>query len=132
MANSSLRKKLRLPPGEPILILNPPQGYIESLGELPEGTTIAIQAQGQFNFVHLFVKDSREFDKLNPMALKALEYDGTFWISYPKRSSKVETDLSRDVFWDLLTEAGLRPVSQVSIDDTWSAIRFRPSELVGK
>ena len=123
MANSSLRKKLRFPPGEPILIMNPPQGYIESLGELPEGTTIAIQAQGQFNFVHLFVKDSQEFDKLSPMTLKALEYDGLFWISYPKRSSKVETDLSRDVFWDLLTDAGLRPVSQVSIDDTWSAIR---------
>jgi hypothetical protein len=44
----------------------------------------------------------------------------------------VETDLSRDDFWELLTGAGLRPVTQISIDDTWSALRFRPSELVGK
>ena len=132
MAKSSLIKKLRILPGQPILILNPPPEYIESLGELPEGATITVQTEGQFNFVHLFVKDSREFDKLSPIALKALEYDGLFWISYPKRSSKVETDLSRDVFWELLTDAGLRPVTQISIDDTWSALRFRPSELVGK
>ena len=54
------------------------------------------------------------------------------WLSYPKRSSKVETDLSRDVGWEVVADAGLRPVTQVSIDETWSALRFRPVERVGR
>ena len=68
----------------------------------------------------------------SPAAIAAVAYDGLLWISYPKRSSKVETDLSRDVLWDLMMETGLRPVTQVSIDDVWSALRFRPAEKVGK
>ena len=66
------------------------------------------------------------------MALESITYDGVLWISYPKRSSKVKTDLSRDVGWDVVANAGLRPVTQVSVDETWSALRFRPLEQVGK
>jgi hypothetical protein len=49
----------------------------------------------------------------------------------PKGSSKVPTDLSRDVFWEALGYLGLRPVTQVSVDDVWSALRFRPVAEVG-
>jgi len=66
------------------------------------------------------------------VAIAALKYDGLLWISYPKRSSKVETDLTRDRGWEVMTEAGLRPVTQVSIDALWSALRFRPLERVGR
>ena len=56
----------------------------------------------------------------------ALKLGGLLWFSYPKKSSKVETDITRDVGWDALGSTGLRPVTQVAIDDTWSALRFRP------
>jgi hypothetical protein len=69
---------------------------------------------------------------LHSVAIAALKYDGLLWISYPKRSSKVETDLTRDRGWEVMTEAGLRPVTQVSIDALWSALRFRPLERVGR
>jgi hypothetical protein len=62
----------------------------------------------------------------------AVKQDGLLWVSYPKRSSKVETDISRDVGWEVMAEAGLRPVTQVSIDEIGSALRFRPVEAVGK
>ena len=59
-------------------------------------------------------------------------YDGLLWVCYPKKSAKIESDLSRDVIWELMQDSGLRPVTQVSIDKTWSALHFRPVEKVGK
>ena len=132
MAKASLVKKLRIQPGQRLLILNPPSGYIESLGDLPEGVEVSEKPEGKFDFVHQFVRDSTEFADLSPKAMDAVKYDGLLWISYPKRSSKVATDLTRDVMWDLMADTGLRPVTQVSIDEVWSALRFRPVEMVGK
>jgi hypothetical protein len=129
---ASLVKKLRIQPGQRMLIANAPAGYAELLGELPEGTEAWETPEGEFDFVHLFVEDSNELADLGPSAIEALKYDGLLWISYPKRSSKVKTDLSRDVMWDLIADTGLRPVAQVSIDPVWSALRFRPSDEVGR
>ena len=132
MAKSPLVKKLRIQPGQRALILNAPPGYVDQLGELPEGVELSDEPEGTFDFVHLFVKDIAELERLGPVALQAVRHDGLLWISYPKRSSKVETDISRDVGWGIVTQAGLRPVTQVSIDAVWSALRFRPTERVGR
>lgn len=128
---SSLIKRLRIQSGQRMLILNAPPGYAEALGDLPEGAEVWGVPEGDFDFVHLFVKDSSEFASLGLLAIEAVRYDGLLWISYPKRSSKVEKDLSRDVMWELVADTGLRPVAQVSIDPVWSALRFRPSDEVG-
>ncbi len=60
--------------------------------------------------------------------MRALKSGGILWISYPKRSAKLPTDLTRDEGWDVITQAGFRGVRQVSIDEVWSAVRFRPLE----
>lgn len=127
-----LVKKLKLRPGRRALILNPPTGYLDLLGDLPGDVELSEVAEGTFGFVHLFVRDSTELDELGPVALEAIEYDGVLWISYPKKSAKVPTDLSRDTLWELMAGTGLRPVTQIAIDDVWSALRFRPAEAVGK
>jgi hypothetical protein len=133
MAVSKLANKLRMQPGQRVLILNAPMGYLASLGELPEGVVVSEEPEGKYDFVHLFVQDSGQLGEYLPVAVATAEYDGLFWISYPKKSSKVETDLSRDSFWELMAaDTALRPVSQVSVDEVWSALRFRPAERVGK
>jgi len=132
MANSSLTKKLHIKPGQRITIINPPPGYMDELGKLLEGVERFDKLGGKFDFIHLFVKNIKELESFGPKALSALKYDGILWISYPKKSSKVETDISRDVGWDTIRKNGLRPVAAVSIDDVWSALRFRPIDQVGK
>jgi hypothetical protein len=114
------------------LILNAPKGYLAFLGELPGEVEIATEPEGEFDFVHLFIKDSAELEAYFDHARQVSQYDGVFWISYPKGSSGVKTDLNRDKLWAVLLEKGIRPVTQVSIDEVWSAIRFRPKEAVGK
>ena len=131
MSETSLAKKLRIQPGQRILVLNPPPGYLDELS-LPEGVELAERPEGTFDFVHLFVKNTAELESLGPTAIEGVKCDGLLWISYPKQSSKVETDLTRDVGWEMMAEAGLRPVTQVSVNDVWSALRFRPIDRVGR
>ena len=82
------------------------------------------------DFVQLFVRDSAELATYAPAALAAIKRDGVFWIAYPKKSARVTTDLTRDRGWAPVTAAGLRPVTQIAVDETWSALRWRPIELV--
>ena len=133
MPQSPLSKKLRVQPSHRLLILNPPQSYVESLQPLPKGAEFVTETAGTtVDFCHLFATNSSQLAELLPTALAACKYDGLLWVSYPKKSSKVESDLSRDALWELPGDTGLRPVTQVSIDQTWSALRYRPGELVGK
>jgi len=130
MTDSSLQRRLQLKPGQRALILNAPEGYIESLGPLPDGVSLVDGPPGTLDFVHLFVRDGAELAGYASTALAAIKRDGVFWISYPKKSSGVVSDLTRDEGWVPIAAAGLRPVTQIAVDTTWSAVRWRPIELV--
>ena len=132
MVISGFAKKLLLHRAQHALLLNAPEGYLEVLGEVPEGVTIEREPSGQFDFAHLFVKDRNELEQFIDQVLQVIDHDAILWISYPKGTSGVKTDLNRDVLWKTLSDKDIRPVSQVSIDRVWSAIRFRPPEEVGR
>lgn len=131
MADTSLIKKLGIKPQYRVALLNAPQGYQEQLGPLPAGVELAAAPDGTFDVVHLFVRDKAELDRDVPTAIQAVKPGGLLWISYPKQSSKVATDLNRDVLWDVFPNKDWRPVTQISIDEVWSALRFRPKSEVG-
>jgi hypothetical protein len=132
MSGTSIVKKLRLAAGQKALVLNAPPDYTQSLGELPAGVAISTQAEGSFDFVQLFVKDQAELERLGPAAFRAVKFDGLLWVCYPKQTGKIKSDLNRDILWKLMQPTGLSPVMQIAIDETWSALRFRPAEKVGK
>lgn len=132
MAESPLAKKLLIKPGQRIIILNPPPGYMDKLGALPEGVEQSSKPEGSFDLVHLFVSNTEELARLAPAAIQSVRRDGLFWISYPKQTSRVKTDMTRDKGWDPVKGAGFEPVTQISINDVWSALRFRPSEMVSR
>ena len=131
MSETSLQKKLRLAAGQKALVLNAPPGYPEALGELPAGLSLSTRPEGAFDFVQLFVKDQDELERLGPAAFQAVKYDSLLWVCYPKQTGKIKSDLNRDILWKLMEPTGLSPVMQISIDETWSALRFRPAEKVG-
>jgi hypothetical protein len=126
MANE-LAKKLLLHKAKRILILNQPVGYIERLqGELTDNPELFTEPTGDVDLVHLFVKDSEELRQWLGVTLRSVQHDGLIWVSYPKKSSKMKSDLNRDILVSLLHEVGHEGVSLISIDDTWSAMRVRP------
>ena len=114
------------------LIMNAPKGYSTLLGPLPPDITVNTKPSGKYDFVHLFVGSREELDRLGPDAMNAVKPMAIFWIAYPKQSGGTGADITRDEGWDVVTAKGFEPVTQVAIDDIWSALRFRPAAEVGK
>ena len=126
MADNALAKKLKLKPGQRAGLIGAPEGYLQALGPLPEGVQVADKLSGKFDWLQVFVKNQAEIDKLAPRAARALKPESILWISFPKGSSKIQTDLTRDQGWDVLKNLGLKWLVLVSVDDTWSAFGLRP------
>ena len=123
---TALIKKLGIKPGHRLLIMKAPEGYLRELAPLPGGPAVETNGQGPFDYVQLFVDKKGDIDANASKAIQALKPGGLLWFSYPKKSSAIKTDISRDVGWEAVYAAGFRPVTQIAIDATWSALRFRP------
>ena len=125
MAQNPILKKLRLADQSPVLIVNAPDAYRPVMADI-EGEVHELP-QGEYSFVHVFAENAAALDKHAPAAVESVTSGGYLWISYPKKSSKrYQSDINRDSGWEVLGERGFEPVSQVSIDADWSALRFRP------
>ncbi len=131
MTERTLIQRLGIKAGHKCLILNAPGGYFEALGDLPPNTALATEPDGRsFDVVQVFVHNKAEVDSLAPIAIDGIKHDGLLWMTYPKKSSKIKTDITRDIGWEAVNAKGLEIVAAISIDDTWSGLRFRPSEKV--
>lgn len=82
--------------------------------------------------MQVFASSQTEMEELIKSVVKAGKFDCLFWACYPKVKGKLKYDQNRDAVWSALALAGLRPVSQIAIDEKWSALRGRDPELVGK
>ena len=80
----------------------------------------------------VFINDEKGFVKFLKTDLKKIEVDSVLWFAYPKGTSKIKTDINRDIIRMTGEEYGITTVAAISIDETWSGIRFRPIDCVGK
>ncbi len=130
MPETPLTKKLQIKPGNRVLVVNPPDGYEGLLGPLPESAQIVTPGNGPVDVAHIFARTSADVTAHLAAVRTALKPGGVLWISWPKTTAKMVTDLTRDSLWAMLEPEGLRPVTAISIDDVWSALRFKPLEDV--
>lgn len=121
-------KKMKLE--SPGIALNTPPPYLASLRKLDFLDSIPEELTDLNALV--FIQSAKEFHNFLSDYLKRFEPDTRIWIAYPKGTSGVKTDVNRDRLRDMGEKFGLRTVTAVSIDETWSALRFRPAEKVGK
>jgi hypothetical protein len=126
MAESPLAHKLKLKPGQRAALINLPDGYVVELSPLPEGVEIVQELNGAFDWVQIFVKNKLELEMLLPGVIAALKPDSLLWISFPKGTSKIQTDLTRDKGWEALPKADLKWINLISVNATWSAFALRP------
>jgi hypothetical protein len=126
MTDSTLAKKLKLKPGQRAAIIGAPEGYIDSLRPLPEQLELSQQLDGIFDWVQIFVKNQAEVAQLVPKVVQALKPESILWVSFPKGTSKIQTDLTRDRGWDVVQQADLKWINLISVDETWSAFSLRP------
>jgi hypothetical protein len=121
---TSLAEKLRILEGTQALALAAPRECLDLLSELPEGAKISTSGRGPFGVVLACVLERRDVEGLFRQARSALGGDGVLWMAYPKKSSKIRTDLTRDQGWEVLADRGWAVVDEVAVNETWTALRF--------
>ena len=134
MADTSLMKKLGMKPKQRVLILNAPEGFAEQLSTLLPADvelTMSPETAGNSDVVLQFVRNKADVEQNIPLAIQMIKPGGLLWISYPKQSAKIPTDINRDILWKIFPDSEWRPVTQISIDEVGSALRFSPKSEVG-
>lgn len=126
MPESALAKKMKIKPGARGAAVNAPAGYLKTLAPLPAGVELGERLQGTLDWIQVFVTTSAELKALAPKVIKALAPEGLLWVSFPKGTSGVQADLTRDKGWDALADVDLKWVTLISVNDTWSAFCLRP------
>ncbi|WP_276498584.1 YdeI/OmpD-associated family protein [Pontibacter litorisediminis] len=127
---ADLGKKLQLKKEQHLLLWQAPEAVVQALRHEGYTFTRAEEAPraGGYDAVLLFVQRAAELEQLAPQAVALLQPEALLWIGYPKKSSGVKTDLTRDSGWQIVGQMQFEAVRQVAVDDTWSALRFRHKE----
>ena len=123
MSESPLAKKMKLKSGLKAAVINAPENYVD---ELRHDTAMSPTLKGKFDWVQIFVRSKAELEELAPKAAKALKPESMLWISFPKGTSQIQTDLTRDKGWESLQALDLKWITLVSVNATWSAFALRP------
>lgn len=107
-------------------VYNPPEDYQAALLPLPRDVLMTDNLDVELDWIQIFVENQAKLEQIIPKATAALGEESLLWVSFPKKTSKIQTDLTRDKGWDPLAKANLKWVTLVSVDDTWSAFCLRP------
>jgi hypothetical protein len=124
----TLLEKLNYKGQKRISIINAEDKFISSIS--PELTDVIIDdkidPRYPYEFIIIFVKSAAEIEAIAPLTIHNLMADGILWFCYPKKSSKkYSSDIDRDHGWKILNDSGLYGIRLVTIDENWSAFRFR-------
>ncbi len=124
-SRTPLAKKLGLKTGYSVYLNNQPSHYWKLFATLPEGLQeIQTPTEGSIDFIHLFCTTMEALES-NALACKTyLKKTGLLWISWPKGSSSIPTDLKRDRIREYLLKIGLVDVKVAAIDEDWSGLKF--------
>lgn len=116
--------KLGIKPNTRIAIMGAPRGYRATLGALPEGVALSTTLRGTLPFIHFFTKQRAALESRFPMLKRALTTDGALWVSWPKQSSGVATDLTENDVRDVALTNGLVDVKVCAVDEVWSGLKL--------
>lgn len=120
-----LYKKLGITNDSEIWILNEPKKYIDFFSDFPPNIVINTKEKsGHVEFIHIFVKTIKELEHFYRLAKTNLKKNGFLWISWPKKSSKIETELDKFIIMKYGLDNGLVDTKVASIDEDWSGHKF--------
>ena len=123
-SGTPLVRKLGIRAGDRIALWDPPEGYWDLLGGVPEGTREAAPGDHEIEFSHVFATTVEGLVAGLEAARERMAVDGMVWLSWPKKASGVETELDGNAVRRLGLESGLVDVKVCAVDETWSGLKF--------
>lgn len=124
MSEKSVLARLQLKPGRAMLVVDPPAGYLEAVGELPQDSSLTQEIQPAF-IIQVFIRTRVELETALSRLSSLVLPGGMLWITYPKLTSKLKGDVNRDSINSYAQQNGWTGIAMISIDEDWSALRLK-------
>ena len=120
----SLVEKLGIKSGFRVALIGAPGNYQSTLGKLPDGVKVQTKLTGSVDLIQFFCTEQRVLAAKFPALKSALSPSSTLWVSWPKGSSGVKTDLNENEVRKIGLDHGLVDVKVCAVDETWSGLKF--------
>lgn len=124
MSEKPILIRLQVKPERTLLVINPPERYLDKIGDLPAGAHLTQEIQPSF-IIQVFIRNQPELvaalERYSPLVLPG----GMLWLTYPKLTSKLRGDINRDSINAYAQQNGWTGIAMISIDDDWSALRLK-------
>ena len=123
-SGTPLVKKLGIKENFSIRLVNDPINYLKLLGELPQGVIFIHDVKEPADFIHFFALQASILKQQMPLLKKQMKKNGMLWVSWPKRSSGMPSDIDENHIRDFGLSIGLVDVKVCAVDETWSGLKF--------
>lgn len=123
-SGTPLAKKLGIKNGFKIRLVNQPDYYFQLFNDMPENIRILTDKKTKKNLIHYFTKQAKDLYKDISFLKSEIEANGMIWISWPKKASKVPTDITEDVVRELALTKGLVDIKVCAVDEIWSGLKL--------
>lgn len=122
-SGTPLAKKLGIKAGSSVRLIHQPANYLELFESFPD-VNLASDSNLATNLIHFFTVSRAELSSLLPRLKNEIARDGCIWVSWPKKSSRVDTDITEDVIREVALPLGLVDVKVCAVDETWSGLKL--------
>ena len=123
-SGTPLWKKLGIKPGFRVKIKNAPDNYLSLVKPLPDEAKVSNGFRSDIDLWHLFTKKKSELKKHLAIAQKQIKQDGMIWVSWPKKSSGVASEITEDTIREIALPMGLVDIKVCAVDETWSGLKL--------
>ena len=123
-SGTALEKKLGIKENSSIRLINAPENYFDLFTEWPDNVRISDDPRIKKNLIHFFTKEFSEYYSLLPLLKKEIEQNGMIWVSWPKKTSKISSDVSEDLIRNYALETGMVDIKVCAVDEDWSALKL--------
>ena len=123
-SGTPLAKKLGLRSPLKLLTINVPKEYKSWLGDLPEGVSLMAKANTPIEAAHVFATESAILDATLSKLRNELKQDGFVWVSWPKKASKVRTDIIEDTIREIALPLGFVDIKVCAVSEVWSGLKL--------
>jgi len=123
-SGTPLPQKLGIKPGLTVVTINAPANYRRLLGQIPDSVTFSERLKSGSSFVHLFTSRRSEMQKKMSILRDKISDNGAIWVSWPKKSSGISTDVTEDVIREIALPLGFVDIKVCAVDDIWSGLKL--------
>jgi len=123
-SGAPLAKKIGIREGSRLFLFGAPENYFDLVVPLPERVQVVSRIDDRTDIVHIFSAKRTELTDALRASLKNLKQDGVIWVSWPKRSSKVPTDITEDTIREVALPMGLVDIKVCAVDNVWSGLKL--------